>query len=89
MLPFRASYPVSSGERVNWHLGTYNERKITVATYRCDDGKFCIEGVRVDVRKDGKIVGVDMPYMGIVDADEQTVVQKAMIDAVAYAQRRY
>jgi hypothetical protein len=71
------------------HRGTYKERNITVVTYKCDDGKYCIEGVTVDVRKGEDVVVAIMPYLGIVDADEQTVVRQALADAQAYAQGRY
>lgn len=89
LAPLRSSYPVTPRERVGWHLGKYKDRRITVATYRCDDGKYCIEGVKVDVRKGEQVVTVDMRYMGIVDADEQKVVQRAIADAQVYVQSRY
>jgi hypothetical protein len=30
-----------------------------------------------------------MPYLGIIDADEEKVVQKATVDASVYAANRY
>ena len=71
------------------HHTSYKGRKITIGTERCDDGKYCITGVKVEVRQGDKIVAVDMPYLGIVDADEAKVVEKAKVDASVYAQNRY
>jgi hypothetical protein len=69
------------------HHTTYKGRKITIAIERCDDGKYCIKGVQVEVRQGDNIVDVDMPYLGIVDADESKVVEKAKIDASVYVRK--
>jgi hypothetical protein len=71
------------------HRMTYKGRKIAIVTEQCDDGKYCIKGVRVEVRQGDNIVDVDIPYLGIVDADESKVVAQAKVDASVYAQNRY
>ena len=70
------------------HHTTYKGRKITIATERCDDGEYCIKGVKVEVRQGDNFVEVDMTYLGIVDADESKVVEKAKVDASVYVQNR-
>lgn len=67
----------------------YKGRKITITTEQCADGKYCIKSVKVEIRQGDEIVSVDMPYLGIIDADEEKVVQKATVDASVYAANRY
>ena len=71
------------------HHKVYKGRKITITTEQCEDGKHCIKSVTVEVRQGDKIATVDMPYLGIIDADEGKVVQKATVDASVYAANRY
>ena len=70
------------------HHTTYEGRKITIATEQFDDGKYCILGVKVEVRQGENLVVVDMPYLGIVNADESKVVEQAKVDASLYVLNR-
>ena len=71
------------------HHKVYKGRKITITIEQCEDGKYCIKSVKVEVRQGDQIVPVGMPYLGIIDADEERVVQKATVDASVYAANRY
>jgi hypothetical protein len=71
------------------HHSVYRGRAITITTEQRGDGMYRIAGVKVEVREGDEIVTADMPYRGIVHANDAKAIRKAMVEASVYAQASY
>jgi len=75
---------------VGEHLAMFRDRRIIIATAQCDDRKYYVRSVKVEVKGvDGGVEVDDMPYLDTAHSDEEIVVEKALEDASAFARDRY